>query len=125
MNGGVHRSLERLLLDEPDNHDLRLHLASLLLDDGQAAAALGHCETVLRSEPTSEPARELAARARSELRVPATDVDGGEQRTASVSVADVGTDRGEIAASDLYELVRPEVTLDDVAAAFAGRRPHG
>jgi len=47
----------------PGNTQLRLHLATLLLDSSRAAEALQHCQTVLDTKPDDLSALPLAARA--------------------------------------------------------------
>jgi SpoVK/Ycf46/Vps4 family AAA+-type ATPase len=47
----------------PGNTQLRLHLATLLLESSRAAEALQHCQAVLETEPDSLAALPLAARA--------------------------------------------------------------
>ena len=94
----VLRALERTLVADPDNRALRLHLVDLLLADAQFAAALGHCETLLRGNPGDEDAARLAGVARSNLGVTPT-----PERESAVPV------------SELFDIARPEVSLADVA----------
>jgi len=56
-------ALEAALTADPDQVPVRLHLAGLLLDDGQAAAALEHAGQVLARQPDSLQALRIAARA--------------------------------------------------------------
>ena len=104
------RGLEQAVAAAPDNASLRVHLIGLLLEDEQSAAALGHCQTLLRSDPGNAEALELASRARTALGL------GNEPPIPSpvgqpVEVADETVP----AVDELFEIVRPEVTLDDVA----------
>ncbi|MGH2652157.1 MAG: hypothetical protein ACRDHK_13225, partial [Actinomycetota bacterium] len=94
---------------------MRLHLVTLLLEDGRAAA-LDHCQAVLGKDPSDADAVELAGRARKAL--------GAVGETAAVelsprpdrSAEPVGAgEPGAVSARDLYEIFRPLVTLDDVA----------
>ena len=48
---------------DPDNAPLRLHLATLLLEAGEADKALEHAATVLTKQPSQREALQLAARA--------------------------------------------------------------
>lgn len=56
-------ALNRAVAAEPDNTQLALHLATLLLDDQQAAQALQVCQKVLDARPDDAAALALAARA--------------------------------------------------------------
>jgi hypothetical protein len=103
------RTVERAVADRPDDVPLRLHLADLLLDDGQFAAALGHCERILRDHPTEQRAAERALQARRGLGASGEFSDRNEARTHET--------RPDSAPSldELVEITRPEVTLADVA----------
>src|SRR5262245_50794657 len=61
INSSVIDSIESAVDKEPDNDDLRLHLATLLLDSGDAARALDHCAFVLSRKPDHLGALECAA----------------------------------------------------------------
>ncbi|WP_257477952.1 ATP-binding protein [Acidipropionibacterium jensenii] len=56
-------SLRRAVEAAPDDVPLRLHLAGLLLDEGDAAAAIAECGRALVTDPTSADARALMGRA--------------------------------------------------------------
>ena len=103
------RALERSLVNDPDSRPLRLHLIDLLLEDGQHAAALGHCELLVRKDPVDADAHVRRDAARKGLGLaPDTRVaDAAESETTGRSAAP--------SISDLAEIVRPELTLDDVA----------
>ena len=58
----VVEALSRALAADPDNAQLALHLAALVLDNGQASEALRLCQQVLASEPDDVHALSLAAR---------------------------------------------------------------
>lgn len=104
------RGLERAVLDAPDNVSMRVHLVGLLLDDGQAAAALGHVEAGLRTNPGHAELTRLGATARSLLSAGTSELSskGRELERQPVGSADE-----DLAA--LFEIIRPEVGLDDVA----------
>lgn len=109
------RTLECAVLDAPDNRPLRVHLIDLLLDAEQPGAALGHCEALLRADPADLEATAMAERARSKLRLSVPpeepkDLDGPDPVRSEPVRAGADLD-----AAALFELVRPEVTLDDVA----------
>ena len=56
-------SLTRAVEAAPGDVPLRLHLAELLVDDGQPEAAVSHCAVALQHEPTNAAARTLMTRA--------------------------------------------------------------
>jgi SpoVK/Ycf46/Vps4 family AAA+-type ATPase len=62
VDATVLASIARMVADDPSNHPLRLHLADLLLSDGQAEAAQAHVAAVLAAAPDDADARTLAAR---------------------------------------------------------------
>lgn len=115
---------------DPANRALRLHLADLLLDDGQYVAALGHCELLLQQSPADADAlgRKSAALAGFGMAAPTSQTLAPEkvspapppraqpepQGTEAWASAD-DDDDDAIPVSDLMEIVRPEFTLDDVA----------
>jgi SpoVK/Ycf46/Vps4 family AAA+-type ATPase len=65
-------SLLRAVANAPDDVELRLHVAELLVETGRAEAAIEHLAAALQVEPTSERARALMARA---VGSPMTDAD--------------------------------------------------
>ncbi len=99
-------AIEGAVRADPSNRALRLHLIDLLLDDTQHAAALGHCEVLLQQSPDDTDAQ---TRKRTAL-----DGFGG---VPAAQAERVSTDRGDeqIPVSELLEIVRPELTLEDVA----------
>ncbi|MGA5540607.1 ATP-binding protein [Mycobacterium sp. NPDC051198] len=112
---------------DPANRALRLHLADLLLDDGQYVAALGHCELLLQQSPEDADVlgRKNAALEGFGMPTPTPQPTVPEEvspsppppsapvpQTESWATAD---DDDAIPVSDLMEIVRPEFTLDDVA----------
>ena len=56
-------SLSRAVESAPDDVPLRLHLAGLLIADGQQDVAITHCAAALQRDPGSAAARELMGRA--------------------------------------------------------------
>jgi SpoVK/Ycf46/Vps4 family AAA+-type ATPase len=117
----VLQALEGAVRSDPANRALRLHLIDLLLDDSQHAAALGHCEMLLQQSPGDS---DVESRKRSALEAfgsapptpddpPPTplETETTPQREPVLNVLE--TD--EIPVSDLFEIARPELTLDDVA----------
>jgi len=60
-------SLRRAVESAPDDVPLRLHLAGLLIADGQQDAAISQCAAALQREPGSAAARELMTRAMGQL----------------------------------------------------------
>lgn len=103
----VLRALEGAVQTDPSNRALRLHLIDLLLDDSRHAAALGHCEMLLQQSPGD-------ADAESRKRV-ALERLGATEQTPQRERAANSLDDAEIPVSELVEIVRPELTLDDVA----------
>lgn len=63
MTNPLIASLTRALDSAPEDVALRLHLAELLLADGDQDAAVSHCAAALQRDPTNDVARELMARA--------------------------------------------------------------
>lgn len=114
---------------DPANRALRLHLADLLLDDGQYVAVLGHCELLLQQSPEDA---EALARKSAALQgfgmptpqqtpeqvpppVPPPPPAAPQQPQQAEAWATADDDDDAIPVSDLMEIVRPEFTLDDVA----------
>lgn len=116
---------------DPANRALRLHLADLLLDDGQYVAALGHCELLLQQSPDDADAlgRKSAALEGFGMPTATSQPTAAEQVPPASSMpppppaqplqaeawATTDDDDDAIPVSDLMEIVRPEFTLDDVA----------
>ena len=63
MTNPLIASLAKAVEAAPTDVALRLHLAEMLLADGQLDVALGHCATALQQDPASGPARALMGRA--------------------------------------------------------------
>ena len=63
IDPGVLSSIAALVERDASNVALRLHLAELLLEDGQATQALSHLSLVLASRPDDVKALDLGARA--------------------------------------------------------------
>ena len=70
MTNPLIASLEKAVDAAPTEVALRLHLAEILLADGQLDAALAHCATALQQDPASGPARALMGRALGGIRQP-------------------------------------------------------
>jgi SpoVK/Ycf46/Vps4 family AAA+-type ATPase len=100
----VLRALEQAVVADPENRAVRLHLIDLLLDDGQTAAALGHCETLIRADADDADARSRRATALERL-----GVAGPELARAVVE------DHADVPVSELVDIVRSDITLADVA----------
>ncbi|MDQ3713799.1 MAG: AAA family ATPase [Acidobacteriota bacterium] len=67
IDKSVIAALEKAVEAEPENKSLRLHLASLLYEDGQFQASLAHCQTILNQEPANLDALEKAAQSAEKL----------------------------------------------------------
>lgn len=104
----VLRTMERVLLDEPGNRALRLHLIDLLLADGQHAAALGHCETLRRGGEVDAGVEDRTAAARAGLGL-------SPGRDEPVVAAPVEAVHEVPSDAELVDIVRPGLTLADVA----------
>ncbi|THF83600.1 ATP-binding protein [Deinococcus sp. KSM4-11] len=139
VDDAVISGLELALEASPDNHALRLHLASLLLQAHRAADALTHATTVLAAQPAQLEALRLAAWSAEEVGDAAraagyqqlhnalTGVQAPSGRPAQPSVSADAVDMPRTAplpaddgleppeASDLLEAVLPRVTFADVA----------
>ncbi|QFS91110.1 ATP-dependent zinc metalloprotease FtsH [Mycobacterium sp. THAF192] len=110
----VVRALEGAVRTDPLNRALRLHLIDLLLAEAQHPAALGHCEVLLQQSPGDADAihRKEAALAGFAAASP---------RAASLSPTQPDRERvsheplTDVPVSDLFDIVRPAVTLADVA----------
>src|SRR4051794_11182279 len=92
-------SLERALAANPSERSLRVHLATLLLEDRQFGRALDCCDAGLHLDADDD---EL-------LRLRAAALDGLGLGLGSTVDPEVPS------ADELYELTRPAVTLDSVA----------
>lgn len=64
----VLRSLLAAVEDRPDDVPLRLHVADLLVDQGDSAAALAHCSVALERDPGNAEALAVLSRAADRLR---------------------------------------------------------
>lgn len=112
---------------DPANRALRLHLADLLLDDGQYVAALGHCELLLQQTPGDAEVLVRKTAALDGFGMPTVTPQSSVPEQVSASSpppaqvpqaeawATADDDDDAIPVSDLMEIVRPELTLDDVA----------
>ena len=63
IDPSVVEAISAAVAENPENTELRLHLARLLLDGNRAAEALQHCQTLLDSRPDELSALRLAGRA--------------------------------------------------------------
>lgn len=63
IDQSIIETMKTAVENQPENVALRLHLIGLLLDAGQAAAALDHCIVILNSQPAHVGALGFAARA--------------------------------------------------------------
>lgn len=116
-------SLRRAVEAAPADVALRLHLAELLIDRGDATEAVTHLGVVLQQEPTSEQARNLLARATDAASEPADQPEHAgaaveDDPSAEPSQSDVSTDKPGFnwnrAESEVEGLV-PPMFVDGVA----------
>jgi SpoVK/Ycf46/Vps4 family AAA+-type ATPase len=101
LDPSIITAFEPLVEQQPQNVALRLHLASLLLQDGRAEDALAHCRHVLELEPENADALALAKLA--------SDLLGRDE-----AIAVAADEHDEEFRSEYDELDRPSVTLADV-----------
>lgn len=73
MTNPLIASLTRAVEAAPDDVALRLHLAELLLADGDVDAAVGHCASALQHDPANAQARVIMGRALSGIPTPAAE----------------------------------------------------
>jgi SpoVK/Ycf46/Vps4 family AAA+-type ATPase len=98
VKDGLIDSLRRAVEATPTDIALRLHLAELLIDGGDATEAVTHLGVVLQQEPTSAQARSLFARATDGTSEAAdqpdhVSADVGEDPPAEPSGTSVSSDR--------------------------------
>lgn len=140
----VLQAIDGAVRADPSNAALRLHLIDLLLDAEQYATALGHCEFLLSQggDADVQSRRQYALAGLGVPQVSDTGVDDeaefdeGEVDEAQFDEADdnaydtesatpptvsspakigVEPDTDEAAINELFDITRPELTLDDVA----------
>lgn len=113
--------IERAVAESPGNRALRLHLVELLLSDGQPAAALGNCERLLRADAGDPAAAALRDRAQSELAGRHSGPTEPPSPTAPPAPGErlKAEDPGAVSDEELFEIVRPKVSLDDVGGMEA------
>jgi SpoVK/Ycf46/Vps4 family AAA+-type ATPase len=121
IDQSVLAGIAALVAQSPDNAALRLHLAELLLSDGQAEAAQAHISSVLAVSPNDETALRLAARAArgTEEAQPATSPSAGPERS-KVRLRLVDGQHAEAPAT--IDVEAPPITLKDVAGLEAVKR---
>lgn len=116
LSDEVIRALERAVLDAPGDTVLRLHLARLLLDAGRPAAALDHAEAVRRVDPDDAEAARVAEEGRRVLLGDVTPaIASPPEAASSVPELHLAVDKSTPTVDELFDIVRPDVTLDDVA----------
>ncbi|MEI2826440.1 MAG: tetratricopeptide repeat protein [Dermatophilaceae bacterium] len=71
MTNPLIASLTRAVEAAPDDVALRLHLAELLLAEGDVDAAVGHCASALQRDPANAQARVIMGRALGGIPTPA------------------------------------------------------
>ncbi|HQG11726.1 MAG TPA: ATP-binding protein [Dermatophilaceae bacterium] len=133
MTNPLIASLAKAVEAAPTDVALRLHLAELLLADGQLDAALGHCATALQQDPASGSARALMGRALGGIPQPQTGppaeatpvesapADGFDWKAAESEVKDIAPepmfvegDAGAEPEVGAWDVERATVRLADV-----------
>jgi SpoVK/Ycf46/Vps4 family AAA+-type ATPase len=133
MTNPLIASLAKAVEAAPTDVALRLHLAEMLLADGQLDAALGHCATALQQDPASGSARALMGRALGGIpqpqtgppaeatRVESAPADGFDWKAAESEVKDIAPepmfvegDAGAEPEVGAWDVERATVRLADV-----------
>jgi SpoVK/Ycf46/Vps4 family AAA+-type ATPase len=133
MTNPLIASLAKAVEAAPTDVALRLHLAEMLLADGQLDAALGHCATALQQDPASGSARALMGRALGGIPQPQTGppaeatpvesapADGFDWKAAESEVKDIAPepmfvegDAGAEPEVGAWDVERATVRLADV-----------
>lgn len=117
------RELAAAVERSPEVLSLRLHLAELLLQDGRATEALGHCSTALTRDPGNTEALALLQRCSAALSRPQAPADDFNWSAAEEEVADIigpaFVESEELPSAvgdgDYDAVQRSTVRLDDVA----------
>ncbi len=109
MTDALIDSMRRAVQAAPDDARLRLHLAELLLADGQAQAAVAECATVLAQEPDLAAARTLLLRAMGEPAAVVPDSDPDPNPEANPEVASAPASGG-------FDWTAAEHEVGDIAA---------
>lgn len=120
---GLIRELTAAVERSPEVLSLRLHLAELLLQDGRATEALGHCGTALTRDPGNTDALALLQRCSAALSGPRAPADDFNWSAADEEVADIigpafieGEELASAVGDEDYDAVqRSTARLDDVA----------
>jgi SpoVK/Ycf46/Vps4 family AAA+-type ATPase len=112
VDPSVLAAIDTAVRADPGNRALRLHLIDLLLDDAQHAPALGHCEMLLQQRPDDADA---LTRKRLALEGFGVSAPPPPAAPSPVSALVAPEDDDVIPVSDLMDIVRPELTLADVA----------
>ena len=124
-DASVLAAIATMVANDPGNHPLRLHLAELLLADGQAEAAHSHVSAVLEARPGDTDAMALSARVAKALPPPepaTVPQSAGAERTERVALRLVEGNRVDPEPAIDDEPSRPPVTLKDVAGMEAVKR---
>jgi SpoVK/Ycf46/Vps4 family AAA+-type ATPase len=117
------RELAAAVERSPDVLSLRLHLAELMLQDGRASEALGHCSTALTQDPGNTEAVALLQRCTAALSGPPASAGDFNWSAAEEEVADIigpafveSEERLSAVGDGDYDAVQHStVRLDDVA----------
>ena len=114
MDDALIQGLQAAVEAQPDNVELRLHLAQLLVAAGRGSEAVPHVATALQQQPDSEVARTLMARA---LGTPAPQRQGFDWTAAETDLGDVVAPMfvdGGGAETTPFDVEREHLTLADV-----------
>jgi SpoVK/Ycf46/Vps4 family AAA+-type ATPase len=108
-------SMRRAVQAAPDDARLRLHLAELLLADGQAQAAVAECATVLAQEPDLAAARALLLRAMGEPAAVVREPDPDPDSAPSLPAPTSGGFDWTAAEHEVGDIAAPMFVTDDDA----------
>jgi SpoVK/Ycf46/Vps4 family AAA+-type ATPase len=129
MDPSVVEAIRAAVESDPENIALRGHLASLLLESGDPAAALAECALVLAESPDNPTALDVAAqaseavgdgeKARAYRRLSGARAEEAEPAAEPVRLHAV---RGGKLEGDVTEVERPVILLSDVGGMEAVKR---
>jgi SpoVK/Ycf46/Vps4 family AAA+-type ATPase len=124
-DASVLAAIATMVANDPGNHPLRLHLADLLLADGQVEAAHTHVSAVLEARPDDTDALALSARVAKALpppEPPRLPESSGGERTERVALRLVEGNRVDPEPVLDDDPPAPPITLKDVAGMEAVKR---
>ena len=122
----VLRSLLSAVEDRPDDVPLRIHVADLLVDRGDSAAALAHCSAALERDPGNAEALAVLSRATDRLRGASAPTEPPKAEALKAGRTEAGKTAFDWAAaeSEVAGIVQPALIEDpEVRPGDGGERP--